>query len=743
MQKEPDDINNMIDEQDINEMQERRIDELSKNGIDEEQVLTRAHKNLNTWMSYFGDNVSQGKADLEFVVKNQWSQQERADFSRLQKPALTFNKLYDTTKKILGEQRKNKPNLMVRSLNGKIEQEQLDLRTDLVRTFAYQSQNDMVYQSAFKSALMMGWGAFQIGIKFESPYSFNKTIEFQSIVDPTRCAWDPTALKPHKGDGNFCARTFTMTRDEFFATYPYITNPVSFVDPYMLVDYQWQTRDTIAICDQYVKEWYPLTAVQLSNGMSVSESQWEEAQKVYQKQQDLVEGSIISRIIQNGIPHVKAKRQTEDYRVMRYLMLRDCIIDFEEFPSKHLPIIFVDGDSYFENGRQFTKSFIHEAKDAQRCINYFGSEIAAEIKNRRREQWLGTAENITGYEQIWRNPEVQVGMLPARPDPKTGQMPQKQMAWGMAPELIQNMQRSTQDVKEILGFSEQEVIQSRDLSGKARRERKLEGGLAAYIFFDNLNQSIAQAGRIVNDLLREVIGTDERYLPVTKSDGKTSTVIFNHAQKDGNVKNTLNEGDYDIEIDAGPSFAVQKEIALEFLQQTASMNPQAFSLIADLWAKNLDVEFMPQMVERLKNLVPPQILAKESGEPMPPQPPNPQEMMAQHQMMMQQQEMKNKQAELAMKQQQIQMDAKQHLMDQMRLKNDAIEMLGKLQNDKEKIGIDKGHLIAELTKIISDAGDKHAKNQLDLHKTHLQTATNLLTTLQSAPGSGQNDLNQQ
>ncbi len=730
MQHLPDDLNEMMDESDINEMQEKRIDELKKNGIDEEHVLTRAHKQVNSWMSYFGDNISQGKADLEFVVRNQWSQQERADFSRLQKPALTFNKLYDTTKKILGEQRKNKPNLMVRSLNGRISQEQLDLRTDLVHTFAYQSQNDIVYQTAFKSALMMGWGAFQVGLKFESPMSFNKTVDYQAIVDPTRCAWDPTALKPHKGDGNFCERTFTMTRDEFFATYPYVDNPVSFVDPYMLVDYQWQTRDTIAIADQYVKEWFPLTVVQLSNGMSVSEYHWEEAQKIYHEQQDIVKGSIVADIIQNGIPHVVAKRQTEDYRIMRYLMLRDMIIDFEEFPSKHLPIIFVDGDSYFEDGRQFTKSFIHEAKDAQRCINYFGSEIAAEIKNRRREQWLGTAENITGYEQIWRNPEVQVGMLPARPDPKTGQMPMKQMAWGMAPELMQNMQRSTQDVKEILGFSEQEVINSRDLSGKARRERKLEGGLAAYIFFDNLNQSIAQSGRVVNDLLREVIGTDERHLPVTKRDGKTSTVIFNHSLKDGNVKNTLEEGDYDIEIDAGPSFAVQKEISLEFLQQTVQMNPQAFNLVADLWAKNLDVEFMPQIVERLRNLVPPNIIAKEDGKPMPPAPPNPEMMQMQQQMKMQQEEQQQKAAELHLKMTQVQNqkvnDERQHQLDAARIQNEAIEMLGKLQDSKDKNDIGKAKLIADLTKIASGHIDATAGHAIELHKTHLNHAVDLV-----------------
>jgi len=58
-------------------------------------------------------------------------------------------------------------------------------------------------------------------------------------------------------------------------------------------------------------------------------------------------------------------------------------------------IIFVDGDSNFINGQQYTRSFIHEAKDAQKFVNYVGSEIAAEIKNRRREQWIGTPDQYS------------------------------------------------------------------------------------------------------------------------------------------------------------------------------------------------------------------------------------------------------------------------------------------------------------------------------------------------------------
>lgn len=729
MQRKVDDVNHKeISDKDINEMEEHRIEEMNSEGIDEEHVLTDAHTSMQTWISHFQENINRGKSDLIFATRQQWSAIELQEAQRLKINLMTFNKIYDPVKKILGEQRKNKPDLMVRSLNGKSDQEELDLRQDLVRTIAYQSQTDLVYQTAFKSALLTGFGAFQVGLDYESPMSFNKRIAYHIIPDATRCFWDPSALLPHKGDGNTCGRTYIMSRDEFFATYPYITNPVSFADPYMLLDYQWQTKNTICIGEQFKKEWYPEIILKLSNGMSVTEKEWEEAQKAHHKQLEIVEGSIVAQIIKDGIPSIKDKRQTQNYRIMRYLMLKNCIIDFSEWPSRHLAIPFVDGDSYFEDGRQITKSFIHESIDAQKSLNFFNSQVVTEVKNRRREQWLGTAENITGYEQIWRNPENQQGMLPARPDPKTGAMPMKQPAWDISQAFTINAQRSAQDIKEILGFSEQEVLASRDISGKARRERKLEGGLAAYVFFDNLNQAVAQGARISSDLLPYVVGEDERHISVTKNDGKTSTVIFNHKQKDGSVKNTLSAGEFDVEIDAGPSLAVQKEISLEFLQQTASMNPQAFNLIADLWAKNLDVEFMPQIVERLRNLVPPPVLAKEDGLPPPQTPPNPE-------MMAQQQEAQFKAADLHMKMTQIQNqkanDERQHQLDAARIQNEAIEMLGKLQDGNDKNDIQKGKLIADLTKIASGHHQASTGHAVEVHKAHLDHSIDQATLMNS------------
>jgi hypothetical protein len=717
--------------EEIDSINEKLMGELEEAGIDEAEVLEKAREEMVLWVGYFGENNVRGKDDMNFTLRDQWSTVERSEFSRLFKPAMTFNKLYDTCKKVAGEQRKNKPDLMVRSLTGKADEKQIDLRADLVRTISYQSQNDLVYQTAFRSALMMGYGAFEICLEYENPRSFNQVIRYEMIPDAVRTSFDPTSLKPHKGDGNFCARQFLYTKDEFYATYPHVMNAISYSDPRSLLDFQWETRDTIVVCKYTRKEWFPLKVLLLTNGESVTEDQWEDMQRDIELKKNLAQNSqIVGDIIRQAIPEVHGERMSKDYFIRQYMLTQNQIIKFTDWPSKYLPLIFVDGDSNFINGQQYTRSFIHEAKDAQKFVNYVGSEIAAEIKNRRREQWIGTPDNIIGNEQMWRNPELQSGILIARPDPKTGAMPQKMPPWDLSPTLLQQFQRGCQDMREILGFSETEELQGRDISGKARRERKLEGSMSVAVWFSNLNQAIEQGGRVVLDLLPVIAGEHERHMIISKADGSTDSITLNKIVGQNETgepmrENTLDGADYDIEIDTGPSFAVQKQVALEFFQETLQANPQAFPLIADLWAKNLDLQWQPQIVERFKTLVPPQILAEEEGKQLPPAPPNPQEQMAQMQIQQQQQMLAINQQKMAIEEQQLMERAEElrirkekHMLEQAEMILKAQEMQEKAGIERQKIKVDHGRLLLDADKSEKDFSAKLASVLSDIHKHH-------------------------
>lgn len=699
---------------------------LEEAGIDEDEILAKAKEDLSNWDGYFNENIVRGRNDMNFLLREQWNSNEVAEFTRLSKPCLTFNKLYDVIKKILGEQRKNKPDLMVRSLTGKAKQEQIDLRADLIRTICYKGQNDLIYQMAFRSALMMGYGAFEICLDYENPRSFNKTIRYESIIDASTASFDPTAIMPHKGDGNFCSRQFFYTKDQFYSRYPDIVNPISYVNHDVVIDYPGRTKDTICVCKMSRKTWFPIKLLLLSNGESVTEDEWHDMQKTIQINKSLANSSkVVGDIIMKDIPYVHGERNSEDYKIRQYVLLQNQIIDFSDWDSKQLPIVFVDGDSNFIQGRQYTRSFIHEAKDSQKFINYVGSEIAAEIKNRRREQWVGTADNVRGYEQEWRNPEGQIGMLRASPDPKTGALPIKMPAWELSQTLLQQYQRGSQDIREILGFSETEQLNGRDMSGKARRERKTEGSMSCYVWFDNLNQAIEQGGRVVLDLLPSVIGDNERTMILSKRDGRTEPATFNKPTnkiENGKVvkENILDDGNYDIEIDAGPSFAVQKEVSIEFLQQTLSAYPQVFPLIADIWASQLDVQFMPLMKERLQTLVPQDILAKEQGKQPPPPKPNPQEMMMQMEMQSKMAELKNKQEKLEIEKQQYELDKAELMLKaqslQMDSQLDVYNHYADLERSKMTHGLDIEKHNLEREKSDKDFYTNMSKIIADLHK---------------------------
>lgn len=700
---------------DVNEMDAKRIAKLEEAGLDERDILDEAKHNMNGWQAYFNENLSRGKADADFVFRDQWEKQERNSFALYQKPAMTRNKLRPVMRKIVGEQRKNKPDLIVRSLTGKATEEEIDLRADMVRSISYQSQVDLIYQAAFNSSLSRGHGAFQIGIEYENPYSFKQVIRYHIINDVTQTSFDPTAEEPHKGDGNFYSRNYQVNRKEFHVKYPWIKNPVSYSDPNQIATLQWVGADEPLItCDYFHKRWEAFTLYMLSNNMMVTKEQWDAMQEDLRKRGQIAKDALIlGGLIEKDIPHITGERMSQRYKIMQFHLLQNTIIDFTLWPSKYLPGIFVDGDSQYLDGQQYTTSFVHDAKDAQRSYNYTTTEIMAEIKNRRKEQWLATPANTAGYDYMWRNPELQMGALVANPDPKTGGMPQKIAPWDLSPAMLQVSQQASQDIREILGFAEADTMGSRDISGKAKQQRRLDASESTYVYHDNLNQAIAQGGRVVLDLL-PVIYSDERGFVVTKQDGATKNVTLNKKLGNGKVENALERGDFDIEIDSGPSFAVQKEVSLELLMGLVQANPAIFPMVADLIAKNLDVQFRPQIEERFKNFVPPEILAKEAGEPPPPPKPNPQEEMMHLEQQVQIAQLQEREHELEIRKEQHALDKEKHEIDRAKLflelsklKAQINESVGKGEIENKKMALNYD---ATMSKIAADIQKEHVKN---------------------------------
>lgn len=722
-----------ISEDEIEDIEERRVANLEEWQIDESAVIAEIHKNSGNWTAYFQENNTKGKQDLEFYYRDQWTSIERSEFDRTFTPALVVNKIYDPIRKIIGEQRENTPQLKVRSVTGKASQESLDLISDMLKRIAYSSNSKVVYQEAFQSAMLFSYGAFLVDVDYESPDSFYQDIMYRWIPEPEKCFWDPSAMTSHKGDGNFCGHRYSITNEEYDARYSNVPHPTSFTDPDSLTQFQWYSEENVILCEYWIKEWYTKTILKLGDDSIVTQQEWEEikksdeykdAMKHKKSAEKTVKGmagedidpEISDQFIMGMIPakfEVVDERTTEDYIIMHYRCTADKILEFEEWPSRFLPLIFVAGDTYYEQGQQYTRSFLNQAKDTQRTINYLASNIAGQLKNSSRGQWLGTPANVMGpgMEYQWQNPETQQGILLANPDPKKGgdPMPTKVPPAEIAQSLFVHYERVSNDLKEVLGVYDTQLggPGSAAESNKTVLNRMKQGMGSAKVFFDNLDRAVEQAGKVSLDMFPAVYNT-ERTITLTRGNGTQYTTTINQEMPDGSMKNLIEKGDFDVELDAAPNFAVQKQQAVETLIQLAAADPQGriLPLIGDFIAKNMDLEFSQLIADRLQTLVPPAVLAKEEGKPPPPPQPNPMEQKMQMDMQIQAAKMEDQKHQQQIREQKLEIDRQKAQLQ----KAELLFKMQQLQHDMRIAEMRDGtentraqlNFSAQMAKIIAD-----------------------------------------
>jgi hypothetical protein len=251
----------------------------------------------------------------------------------------------------------------------------------------------------------------------------------------------------------------------------------------------------------------------------------------------------------------------------------------------------------------------------------------------RREQFMGTPQNIAGDKmaKIWRDPANVQGILLAQRDDR-GELPVKLPASEINQSEILQYKNTEESLQSSLGMYEAVRGQpGGEISGKAIDARIRQSNTTNVIYFDNLRRAIAHGAQIITDLIPKLFINDQ-HVNVTTKDGVTKSERINYLDYEQNrMINVIRDRMYNVEVKAGAPFLMQKAEAFQQLMSLVQANPQVFPYVADLLAQNLDVENTQQIVERLRNFVPPEIVAKEQGQPPPPPKPDPQQQLMQAQ----------------------------------------------------------------------------------------------------------------
>ncbi|HWY33271.1 MAG TPA: portal protein [Nitrosopumilaceae archaeon] len=677
------------------------------------QTCQNIREDIRKWDDYWRFNIDQYHEVTQFVMGDQWREDEARVFETYKKIPLTFNKLAPLLNHLIGEQRQNTPALQVNPSEN-VPERTAEVRTALVKDISLNSDAKIVYQNGFEQGAIGGFGAWIVLNDYENSKDFNQEIRIKSVKDPTRCFWDISAEDICKVDGMYSGYRTRVSRKKFKSMYGRdLERQIGSEGNDETTQGFWDD-DQITVIDYFSRKYDKIKLSQLSNGLVIEGKDIERLEKIEIDEQELLlwEGEPVT---------IQQERTAYRYKVKHQKIAGDFILETTDFPSQSLPVVFVDQHSFYDkHGKQICRPLVKDARDAQRLINFLGTQGAYLIKISRNDQFLVSKENVRSPDtrQIWTDPSVVQGGLVFDESP-SGIKPEQLRPPEISQSLMQMYERAERDIHTCLGMYDTQLgEQGNEISGAAIDARTKRGSYNNFVTFDALNRAIACTGQIIDEMIPKVYDT-ERQMMLYMPDSGLQKVNLNSPQDDYGVQveNNMTEGNYKIRLLPGPSYEGQKMEGLEALQMVLKNDPSLFKLVADMYAENLPLANSIEIRNRLKTIVPPEIIeAGKTGKPIQqPQQPSPEQMqmqMAQQQMMMQ---AKQKEAELMLKQKELMRKTQEmnqkSVADMQRLETERLEAAATLQEQEMRYQ-------AEMNKTSADLNIAHANNLIKLLTHH-------------------------
>jgi len=566
--------------------------------------LERIKSTVRKSHDYFKQNYDRFNEYRRFVFESCLSADDITMLETLSRPQLEFNVLEAYISRLLGEFSKQEPDVLVLA----DDQDKADPLTIKVieqhlRHVLLDPQNHNTRYEVYKDLLSGGFSVLKVTTDYENPMSMNQVINIERAYDPTLCGFDPLARYSHKGDGRFCFELFPMTEDDFKDQYPDVKiDTISFRRDFAGFNWSYQNDSTniLLVVDFYEKKFQETQIVQLRDGKTMTLDKYNKMIKEWDR-------------LELPPKYIGKPRKTRLEKIVRYRLMENQILEYEETDYSFLPLIFVDGSSVTlktptsGNVRQVTRPYVYHAKGAQRLKNYAGISLANEIENTIQHKFMVAKEAIPkedefqeAYKNVQKastlvfnsvhesNPELPIAN-PIREIQRVPAPPEITNAFQGADSLIQN----------VLGSYDASLgINDNQLSGIAIVEAATQSNAAAMPYIVGYLQGWQRACQIYVDLLPKYYVTP-RTIPVLSPDGAREYIKIN--QEDGlpmdfdtNVLNVI--------VKAGASFQVQKQRTLMMVKEMMGMSPLFQQFIAEKGLPFILDNMEGKGIEELKKL---------------------------------------------------------------------------------------------------------------------------------------------
>lgn len=627
----------------------------------------------------FLDDITFGR------LAEQWSPQDIQQRRLDGRPALTNNRLPPFIRQVVNDGRQNRPAIKVRPNGGGSDLPTADVIGGLVKHIEQISDADVAYDTALDNACTGGFGFITVDTEYTHDDSFDLEIKIGAVPNPLAVSWDWQSTAQDSSDWRFAFINELVDKKEFEKRWPKAKSSLTGFDADQYLQ-TWFVNDQVQVSRYYERVEVPRQIIKLSNGLVIDKESLDDPML-----QAIWEGQGVTPV---------AERTVRSMKIVRRLITGMDILEERSWRGTIIPIIPVYGDAFSVEGRRYSRSLIHDAKDAQRIYNISRTTATEIVALSPKNPFIGEQGAFDGDMDKWAN--INTKVWPYIEYKKGLQRPQREPVAQVPASAINEANMALDDMKQIVGIHDAGLgMPGNEISGVAIKNRQKEGDVSTFHFVDNLNRSIRCVGRVVLEMI-PIVYTGERVVRILGEDGKPKDVqlgpkppqppmpmpqIASGQMAPGSPPGMtpppmqpqgappgpmpapmgmppappplpavmqgiervydLTVGKYDLTVEAGPSYTTRREEAADNITAFVQAYPPAAPILGPMLAQMSDWPEHEKVSEMLATLMPPAAKAIFTGQPAPPPGPPPELAAKQAEM----------QAQMAMQQQQAQHEA--------------------------------------------------------------------------------------
>ena len=577
---------------------------------------------------------------------SQWTPEAIDQRRKAGRPILTENRLPTFINQVVNDGRQSKPSIRLTPLDGGNKQT-AEMLQSRIRHIEYESDADIVYDTARKQQVTCGRGFIRVTWVFRNNRTFEREPRLERIPNPFSVVFGP-GKEYDRSDSDYCFVVSNITREEHERRFG---------------------KDTIASRNAFFSgstsvpapDWFSAKGGEMVQIAEYWEKQYTKRQLVAR-----VDGSTgyADETDEQYVMPDSEPRDIKDSTVMRYIVNGCEILEELEFPVPYIPIVPEWGNEEIVDGIQRTYSLIRFAKDPQRLINLYVSNIAELTTQAPKSPYRAPVAAIAGYEELWKTAGIEArAYLPYNQWDDSGREvrpPEREVAEPPIQALVVGYQQAVDALKASMGIFDPSLgARSNETSGIAIQRRQREADNANFHFHDNEARTRKTIGRILLALIEKLDAGPPRNVAIRTENNETRVVRVNTPQPylddtGRPVQHLIGQGEYDVAISTGPSYTSARQEAFDTYSQIANVDPRFMQVAGDILFRTMDAPGSDQIADRYEQMLPPGMKPVKPGE-QPPIPPQAQQMINTLQQQLQQvdqfaqslhQQIQTKQAEL-------------------------------------------------------------------------------------------------